>query len=54
MLTESTMLSERSSPLKANREDVAPERPYSPPVDRVLIDPIDLWTNVTGRPRLSL
>jgi hypothetical protein len=54
MPTESTTPYERSSPSKANREDVDIECPHSPPADRVFIDPIDLWTNVTGRPRLSL
>ena len=69
MPTESTMLYERSRPLKANREDVdltacRARRPIP-----VSIDPIDPWAKVTGkidraiasiavfltmRPRLSL
>ena len=47
MPTESTMLYERSRPLKANREDVdLTARKARPPI-AVSIDPIDLWAKVT-------
>ena len=69
MPTESTMLYERSRPLKANREDVDLTACKARPPIAVSIDPIDLWAKVTGkidreiasiavllamRPRLSL
>jgi hypothetical protein len=46
MPTESTMLYERSRPLKANRDDVVTALTVRPPT-RVSIDQIDLWAKVT-------
>jgi hypothetical protein len=67
--TESTVVDERSRPLKANREDVDLTACKTHPPIAVSIDPIDPWAKVTGkidraiasiavlltmRPRLSL
>ena len=67
MPTESTMLYERSRPLKANRDDVGPTALKVRPPTPVSIDQIDLWATVkidraiasiavllTMSPRLSL
>ena len=47
MPTESTMLYERSRPMKANREGVHLTSCKARPSIAVSIDPIDLWTKVT-------
>jgi hypothetical protein len=49
MPTESTMLYERSRPLKANRDDVGPTAFKARPPTPVSIDQIDLWAKVTVR-----
>ena len=49
MPTESTMLYERSRPLKANRDDVGPTALKVRPPTPVSIDQIDLWAKVTVR-----
>jgi hypothetical protein len=69
MPAESTMVYERSRPLKPNREDVDLTACKARPSIAVSSDPIDLWAKVTGkidraiasiavlltmRPRLSL
>jgi hypothetical protein len=47
MPTESTMLYERSRPLKANRDDVGLTAFEARPPTPVSIDQIDLWAKVT-------
>jgi hypothetical protein len=47
MPTESTMLYERSRPLKANRDDVGLNAFKARPPTPVSIDQIDLWAKVT-------
>jgi hypothetical protein len=47
MPTESTMLYERSRPLKANRHDVGLTAFKARPPTPVSIDQIDLWAKVT-------
>ena len=47
MPTESTMLYERSRPLKANRDHVGPTAFKARPPTPVSIDQIDLWAKVT-------
>jgi hypothetical protein len=47
MPTESTMLYERSRPLKANRDDVGPTALKVRPTTPVSIDQIGLWAKVT-------
>ena len=47
MPTESTMLYERSRPLKANRDDVGLTAFKARPPTPVSIDQIDLWAKVT-------
>jgi hypothetical protein len=47
MPTESTMLYERSRPLKANRDDVGLTALTVRPPTGVSIDQIDLWAKVT-------
>ena len=47
MPTESTMLYERSRPLKANRDDVGLTAFKARPPTLVSIDQIDLWAKVT-------
>jgi hypothetical protein len=47
MPRESTMLYERSRPLKANRDDVGPTTFKARPSTPVSIDQIDLWAKIT-------
>jgi hypothetical protein len=49
MPAESTMLYERSTPLKANHEDVDMTACKARPPIAVSSDPIDLWAKVTGK-----
>jgi hypothetical protein len=47
MPTESTMLYERSRPLKANRDDVGLAAFKARPPTPISIDQIDLWAKAT-------